>query len=85
MVRKVEDISEGKVKLSIGGLYTTLHRMEEKGLVISRWGEPTEIRKGARRKYYKITGVGMQRWREATTAFKALIEYGLNPTCAGVI
>jgi PadR family transcriptional regulator, regulatory protein PadR len=46
--------------LSLGGLYTTLHRMEQKGLVTGRWGDPTEVREGARRRYYKITAVGQQ-------------------------
>ena len=44
--------------ISLGGLYTTLHRMERKGLVTARWGESTELRQGARRRYYKITARG---------------------------
>jgi DNA-binding PadR family transcriptional regulator len=45
---------------SLGGLYTTLGRMEKKGLVESRWGETVEGRQGARRKYYKATGLGVR-------------------------
>ncbi|MGH7325182.1 MAG: PadR family transcriptional regulator [Candidatus Rokuibacteriota bacterium] len=48
------------VSLSLGGLYTTLHRMERKQLVESRWGETTEEREGARRRYYKATGLGIR-------------------------
>ena len=44
--------------ISLGGLYTTLHRMERKGLVSARWGESTELRQGARRRYYKVTARG---------------------------
>jgi PadR family transcriptional regulator PadR len=51
--------------LSPGSLYTTLHRMEEKGLVTSRWGESTEVRYGARRRYYQITALGLQTLIEA--------------------
>ena len=45
-------------ELSLGGLYTTLARMERKGLVKSRWGDSTDIRRGARRRYYRVTGLG---------------------------
>jgi PadR family transcriptional regulator PadR len=46
--------------LSPGSLYVTLHRMEEKGLVSSRWGEATEVGTGARRRYYQLTELGLQ-------------------------
>src|SRR6266545_7691356 len=48
------------VSLSLGGLYTTLHRMQRKQLVESRWGETTEERGGARRRYYKASGLGLR-------------------------
>jgi DNA-binding PadR family transcriptional regulator len=58
LVQRVNDLTEGKVKLSLGGLYTTLHRMEQKKIIVGRWGETTADRDGARRRYYKITGLG---------------------------
>jgi DNA-binding PadR family transcriptional regulator len=60
--------------LSLGSLYTTLHRMEQKGFVTSRWGESTEIRQGARRRYYQITALGQQ----ALTETRQLLMKGLN-------
>jgi len=48
------------VSISFGTLYTTLHRMERKRVVESRWGETTDEREGARRRYYKATGLGMR-------------------------
>jgi PadR family transcriptional regulator PadR len=48
------------VSISFGGLYTTLHRMERKALVESRWGDTTYERAGARRRYYKATGLGLR-------------------------
>jgi PadR family transcriptional regulator PadR len=62
--------------LSLGGLYTTLHRMEQKGFVTSRWGESTEVRQGARRRYYQITALGEQ----ALTETKQMLVKGLNLT-----
>lgn len=59
--RALEQANEGRRKIGEGSLYPTLHRMEQKGYVESKWGEDTpEERGGARRKYYAITGVGIQ-------------------------
>jgi PadR family transcriptional regulator PadR len=81
IIEKVEKISEMKVTLSLGGLYTTLHRMEHKGLLKSRWGEKTEVRQGARRRYYRITGLGSRALNDATEIFMFVINHGLNPVC----
>lgn len=58
VVQRVRELTGGKVKLSLGGLYTTLHRMERKRIITGRWGETTPDREGARRRYYRITGLG---------------------------
>lgn len=42
--------------ITIGSLYTTLSRLEEKGLVQSWVGEPTAERGGRAKKHYKING-----------------------------
>ena len=48
-------------KLKLGSLYAALNRLEKKGLVSWRWGdEVKEVSQGARRKYYKLTGLGEQ-------------------------
>src|SRR5882724_6528455 len=45
--------------LSLAGLYTTLARLEKQGLVTARWDdEKVDVRQGARRRYYAITGFG---------------------------
>ena len=47
--------------LKLGSLYAALNRLEKKGLVSCRWGDEVEgASKGARRKYYKVTGLGEQ-------------------------
>src|SRR5213594_2978812 len=58
IVDEVLALTRGKRRISLGGLYTTLHRMESKKLVTSRWGETVDDRQGARRRYYKIAGLG---------------------------
>jgi DNA-binding PadR family transcriptional regulator len=32
--------------------------MEQKRLVVATWGESSEVRQGARRRYYRITALG---------------------------
>ncbi|MGH2414619.1 MAG: PadR family transcriptional regulator [Microcystaceae cyanobacterium] len=46
-------------KLGFGSLYPALNRLEKKGLISWRWGDEEEVSGGARRKYYKITGYGV--------------------------
>jgi len=56
----VEEASGGERKMQIGTLYPVLHSLEKKGLVESRWGEEgRDERGGARRRYYKLTGLGV--------------------------
>jgi DNA-binding PadR family transcriptional regulator len=56
----VSDASDGKRQMGIGTLYPVLHALEQKGLIVSRWGdEGREKRGGARRRYYKLTGSGV--------------------------
>lgn len=52
----VEDLL-GK-KLTYGGIYTTLDRLEEKGFVESTWGEATSERGGKRKQYFHVTCEG---------------------------
>jgi DNA-binding PadR family transcriptional regulator len=58
IIETIRQDTNGAVELSLGGLYTTLHRMERKGLIRGRWGESAVIRRGARRRYYSINGLG---------------------------
>jgi PadR family transcriptional regulator, regulatory protein PadR len=51
-------------ELGFGSLYPALNRLEKKGLIAWRWGEEEEVTGGARRKYYKMTGLGATVLRE---------------------
>lgn len=54
-----DDIEErGKRTLSIGALYTTLTRLEEKGYVRSWMGDPTNERGGRRKRFFEVTHRG---------------------------
>ncbi|MGY6277844.1 PadR family transcriptional regulator [Methylomonas sp. MgM2] len=44
--------------VSVGALYTTLDRLEVKGLIKSRAGESSEDRGGKAKKYFQVTALG---------------------------
>ena len=47
-------------KVAVGVVYFALDRLEKKGLLESYKGEPTAVRGGMRKKFYKITGAGVE-------------------------
>ena len=53
--------NSGGKQIGFNSLYPNLKKLEKKGFVKSEWGdEPPEDHIGARRKYYRITGTGVQ-------------------------
>jgi len=55
-----------------GALYTGLDRLEAKGCLRSRMGDPTEERGGKARRYYSVTPAGMKAIRATHEAFASL-------------
>jgi DNA-binding PadR family transcriptional regulator len=53
-------------------IYTTLERLEDKGFLTSRLGEPTAERGGKRKRYFRVTAAGERAVRESLTALQAL-------------
>jgi len=52
-------------EVAIGSVYITLERLEQKGLVSSRLGEPTAERGGRAKTYFKVTAKGLREVRNA--------------------
>jgi PadR family transcriptional regulator PadR len=50
---------------SVGAIYTTLQRLEDKGLLASRASEPIPVRGGRSRRLFRITGAGARAIRDA--------------------
>jgi len=50
--------------VAVGSVYAALERLETKGLVASRWGDPTPERGGKARRYFAVTRQGMRTIRE---------------------
>jgi PadR family transcriptional regulator, regulatory protein PadR len=59
---------------SPGALYTTLDRLEDKGLVRSRYGDPTPQRGGRARRYFKVTSSGLRAVSRAQRSFQRLTQ-----------
>jgi DNA-binding PadR family transcriptional regulator len=63
-IGKAIEESSGR-SVSLGSVYITLERLEAKGLVTSRQGEPTAVRGGRAKTYFRITGKGIRELRQA--------------------
>jgi len=54
-----EDIEKrSERRISIGALHSTITRLEEKGLIKSWLGDPTQERGGRRKRFFEITQQG---------------------------
>ena len=54
--------------VTIGALYTTLERLEKKGLITSKVGEVTPERGGRAKKYFKLTAQGQKALKRSKEA-----------------
>jgi len=59
---------------SPGALYTTLDRMDEKGLVTSRFGQPTPERGGRAKRYFRVTAKGEAAVARAQRDYQQLLQ-----------
>lgn len=66
-------------RVSLGAVYTTLARLEQKGLVASRVGDPTPQRGGRRKKLYRVLPKGKRALVTSIETLHALAR-GLAPT-----
>jgi PadR family transcriptional regulator PadR len=60
--------------VSINAVYTTLDRLETKGLLRSWVGDPTPQRGGRRRKFYGLSATGIASLRQAYRALTSMAE-----------
>ncbi|HEY5749873.1 MAG TPA: PadR family transcriptional regulator [Chryseolinea sp.] len=51
-------------KVGFNTVHTTLQRLEEKGLIVSKMGGATAERGGRRKRYFRITALGSRTLRE---------------------
>ncbi len=69
-------------EVSRGAVYTTLDRLENKGLLSSWMGEPRPVRSGKARRFYTVEPEGIDALNEAREALRSMWA-GLEPLFDG--
>jgi PadR family transcriptional regulator PadR len=72
-IRREIEMRTGR-DLAISAVYVTLDRLETKGLVRSRIGDPTPQRGGRRRKHFVLLAAGRRAITQACRAFEQMTE-----------
>ena len=78
ITRRLEQITKGDVRVSLGSLFPSLHRMEQEGWVTSEWGRSENNRKA---RFYNMTRAGRRQltadrknWDRVTTAVSRVLD-----------
>ncbi len=71
IIKELDSLSNGFLKIKEGTLYPALHRMEARGLVESEW---VLVESGIPRKYYKLTEEGREKYEEGKKIWKVMVE-----------
>ena len=59
-------------QVSAGAIYTTLDRLEARGLLSSWWGEPTPERGGKRKRHFRLKPAGREALARSWQAMRAM-------------
>jgi DNA-binding PadR family transcriptional regulator len=68
---RVEQLTRPR-KVSLGAVYVTLDRLEEKGLIVSRMSDPTPERGGRGKRCYRLERTGERMLQESAITAKRL-------------
>ena len=74
--------------ISSGALYTALDRLEGRGFVSSRLGEPTAARGGKRKRHYTLEPAGARALSRSYDALRMMasgVATRLRPSCPDVL
>ena len=69
-----EIASRTKREVSIGAVYATLERLESKGYIRSRRGDPTPERGGRSKRFFRMTAKGVAAVNRTHSALRSMIE-----------
>ena len=67
----IRDGSDGSFRILDGALYTSLHRMEERGWLSAEWGTSE---KGKNAKFYRLTPAGRRAMRAETESWERYVS-----------
>ena len=78
--RRIEQVTQGAYVVGAGSLFPALHRLEEKGWLVSAWGESDNNR---RAKFYRLTKAGVKQiareakeWEQTTAILARFLARG---------
>ena len=60
--------------VSVGALYSTLDRLEEKGYIASWFAEPTAERGGRSKRFFRVEPLGLKAIRRSQDALAVMLE-----------
>jgi len=76
---RIEQVSQEALRVEEGSLYPALHRMEQAGWILSRWGTSENNR---RAKFYELTQEGErqlavedEKWNRLTEAVQQVMRF----------
>lgn len=77
----IKDELEARIgrELAVGAIYTTLVRLEKKGLVTSALSDPEPVRGGKAKRFFQVTAQGKAAVLEARREMERLWD-GLEPS-----
>jgi transcriptional regulator len=64
--RRIEQITKGTYSVKPGSLFPAVHRMEQAGWLVARWGESEQNR---RAKFYRLSPAGRAQLKAETEAW----------------
>ena len=73
VMQEVEARTQGRIRLSAGTLYRTIHRLLEQGLVVEVRERPAPEQDDERRRYYRLTRLGREVARAETARLAGLV------------
>jgi transcriptional regulator len=78
IARRIEQVSGGVFRVTLGSLYPALQRLEKDGLVVADWKSSEN---GRRARYYRLTAAGHKRlgaeqkeWERAAAAITRILK-----------
>jgi PadR family transcriptional regulator PadR len=72
-VRREIEARTGR-EVSIGAIYATLDRLEEKGYVKSRTGDPTPERGGRSKRFFRVTAKGVAAVNQTHRSLQSMMQ-----------
>lgn len=82
MVDAMESIYKKRIGFSL--VYPNLQKLEQRGFVVSEEGEESTAVSGAKRKYYKMTGLGSDALDKDEDNYKAMRDWQAVPAFGGM-